>query len=121
VEAGGIALTVVEVGTWNGGDFAAPDPGNVYLTAQLLIENVTHDEAPYSLMYCAVKDADAFEYDASLWSPEPGLSSGELPKGDKVRGWVAFEVPEKATGFVLSYEPMVLLGGYETIRISLGQ
>jgi hypothetical protein len=119
VEAGGIALTVTEVDTWAGSDFIKPDAGKIYLTANVMVENVSRDTAPYNPMYFAVKDADAYEYDASLFGPDPSLTSGELPKGDKVRGWVAFEVPEKATGFVLSYEPLVILGGYETIRIDL--
>lgn len=120
VESGGIALTITEVTTSMGADFFKPDTGNVYLVASVLIENVTRDETPYNPMYFGVKDSEAFEYKSTLWSPDPGLKSGNLPKGDKVRGNVAFEVPEGATGFVLTYEPIVILGGYEPIRINLG-
>lgn len=52
---------------------------------------------------------------------EPSFKSGNLPKGDKVRGNVAFEVAPDAKGFVLTYQPLVILGGFQPIRIDLGQ
>jgi hypothetical protein len=34
---------------------------------------------------------------------------------------VAFEVKIDAVGFTVIYEPLVMFGGYEPIRINLGQ
>ncbi len=42
-----------------------------------------------------------------------------MVKGDKARGHLAFEVPDTSKGFVVSYEPMVIFGGYKTIRVNL--
>lgn len=47
------------------------------------------------------------------------MKSGKLMKGDKARGNVAFEVKKGTTGWVVIYEPLVILGGYEPIRVSL--
>src|SRR4030095_5726005 len=66
-----------------------------------------------------MKDSNNFEYSISFVSPDPSLKSGTLPLGGKVRGNVAFEVGSSAKGFILTYKPLVVLGGYEPIRINL--
>jgi hypothetical protein len=121
-ESGGIALTVTEVSkTKVVNDFLKPKEGNTYLAIGVILENVTRDKTPYNPLYFKVKDAEGFEYTASFVAPDPALKSGDLAKGEKVRGNVAFEVSETAKGFVVSYEPLVILGGYEPIKIDLGQ
>jgi len=121
-ETGGIALTIAKVSKLNQiGDLWRPQEGNIYLAIEVVIENVTRDEAPYNPLYFKVKDSDGFEYTSALVAPSPDLKSGTLTKGDKVRGNVAFEVKATAKGFVVSYEPLVILGGYQPIRVDLGQ
>jgi hypothetical protein len=123
VEAGGIALTVVSVSTLNEIDeFWLPDAGNIFLVIDVIVENASRDdEAPYNPLYFSVKDSDSFEYNTSMLAPDPALSSGTLVRGDKSRGNVAFEVPITASGFIVTYEPLVILGGYGPIRIDLGR
>ncbi len=122
VEAGGVALTVMGVTTVNSiSDFLKPKEGNVYLVVDVLIETTGRDSAPYNPLYFKVKDDGGIESNASLVGPDPSLKSGDLVKGDKVRGNVAFEVGASASGFVLTYEPMVIAGGYEAIRVDLGK
>jgi hypothetical protein len=121
-EAGGIAVTVFDVYKAESIGIWTPDSGNVYLVIEVLIENVNRDdEAPYNPLYFSVKDNDGFESTSSISAPDPSLHSGTLPKGDKVRGFVAFEVKATANGFIVSYEPLVFFGDYEPIRINLGQ
>jgi hypothetical protein len=121
-ESGGIALTVLSVSKAESIDFFTPDTGNVFLIIEVLIENVSRDEeTPYNPFYFSVKDSEGFEASTSIAAPDPSLQSGTLPKGDKARGFVAFEVRATATGFIVTYEPLVIFGGYEPIRISLGQ
>ena len=120
--AGGISLTVNKVSTTSSiNDFLKPKAGNFYLVVDVTIQNLDRDSAPYNPLYFKVKDADGFEYNMSVVAPDPGLKSGALAKGDKVRGNVAFEVPKTANGFVLSYEPLVVLGGYTPIQVNLGR
>ena len=119
-EAGGIALTITKVSKTNTiSDLWKAKAGHVYLVVEALIENTTRDEAPYNPLYFKVKDEEGYEYTTALAAPSPDLKSGSLAKGERVRGNVAFEVPTAAKGFVLSYEPMVILGGYQPIRIGL--
>lgn len=121
-EVAGVGLTVLNVSKQNNIDIWTPDTGNIFLVIEVLIENVNRDEeTPYNPLYFSLKDQDGYEYDNSFFAPEPSLQSGSLAIGDKARGLIAFEVREAASGFVVTYEPLVLLGGYEPIRISLGQ
>lgn len=95
-------------------------PGNVYLVVDVLIGNDRDQETPYNPLYFKVKDNSGREYTNALLAPDPSLKFGNLAKGDIVRGNVAFEVPPDAKGFVLTYQPLVILGGYQPIRIDLG-
>ena len=120
VERNGIAITVENVAKQKSlSRFQTADPNNTYLVVDVLLETVDRNETPYNPLYFKVKDGDGIEYNSALGMGKGALSSGKLYKGDKVRGTVAFEVREKARQFVLTYEPLVLLGGYEPIRILL--
>lgn len=119
-EMNGIVLTVLDATKMDRIDFLTSDPGNTFLVIDVSIENVSRaDEAPYNPLYFSVKDSENYEYNASFFAPKPGLKSGTLPKASKVRGFVAFEVRSTSKGFVVTYKPLVILGGYAPIRISL--
>ncbi len=119
-ESGGIAITVVGLRTERSiENFFTADPGKVYVVVDVVIENTARDEAPYTPLYFQVKDADGFEYNASLVAPAPSLRSGKLAKGERVRGNVAFETPQNVAGLVLSFQPLVLFGDYQPIRVAL--
>jgi hypothetical protein len=120
VESAGVALTVLKVAkSPEAGQFLKADPGKVYVLADVTIENSGRDKEPYNPLYFKVKDSSGFEYSSSITGPDKALQSGELATGEKARGIVAFEVDEKATGLVMSYQPLVLAGGYEIIRVAL--
>jgi uncharacterized protein DUF4352/zinc ribbon protein len=119
-EAGGEILTILNVTKANKIGPFTPAAGNTFLVVDVQIENSSRTtEAPYNPLYFSVKDVDNFEYNVSFTSPDPSLKSGTLPLGSKVRGNVAFEVSSTAKGFILTYKPIVILGGFEPIRISL--
>lgn len=116
----GIALTVVKTEKKDElSQFQKAKAGNTYIVAEVLIENVSVDKAPYNPLYFKVKDGDGFEYNPEIVGGDQALKSGELPKGDKARGNVAFEVKKDAKGLVLSYKPIVLFSGDEVIRVAL--
>jgi len=119
-ESNGVALTAEQVSKSKSlSRFENAAPNNTYLIVDILLETTGRDEAPYNPFYFKVKDSDGIEYAAALTGSKGTLSTGTLYKGDKVRGKIAFEVREKATGFVLSYQPLVIFGGYDPIRIAL--
>lgn len=118
VEAGDQALTVVGVSrAAKLGQFFTAEAGKEYVIVDVLIDAMG-DKAAYNLLYFKVKDADGREYTPAIGADD-GLNSGELPKGDKVRGNVAFQVPAGATGLVLSYKPLIMFDGRDAIRIAL--
>lgn len=121
-EAGGVSLTVAKVSkTDQTSQFAKAKPGNTFVVTDVIIESPGRDESPYNPLYFKVRDSEGFEASGALMgAPEPALKSGKLAKGEKVRGNVAFEVKADAKGFVLLYEPLVILGGYRVLRIDLG-
>ena len=119
VEAGGVALTVNSASTISSFDFMTAAEGSTYLVLDVLIETIDRDTAPYNPLYFSVKDADGFQYNSTLIAPDPSLKSGELARGDRVRGNIAFEVPATAVGLVLTYEPLVILGGFEPLRVAV--
>lgn len=123
IESAGVALTVNGVSkAKNGGPLMPAKDGKTYLVVDVTVENANRDKAPYNPLYFKVKDADGFEYTATLLgaSMDRSLQSGELASGEKARGTVAFEVPAGAKGFVSSYQPLVIFGGYEVLRVALG-
>jgi Domain of unknown function (DUF4352) len=120
VVSGGIALTVNSVTRTDSlGQFQKAKPGRVFVVADVTVESVTREKAVYNPLYFKAKDADGYEYTASLLAGDQGLKSGELNPGEKARGTVAFDVPSEAKGLIMSYQPIVILGGYQTIRIAL--
>lgn len=120
-EAGGIALTVIKVSKLDQIDeFLKPDDGNIYLVLEVIIENLSREITPYNPFYFRIKDVDGFEYDSAFVAPPPELKAGDLQQGDKVRGNVAFEIPVFAQGLTVTYEPLVLFGGYQPVRVDLG-
>ena len=121
VVGNGIAITVNRVYTTRSiNEFFTADPGKVFLVIDVTIKNVHREKAFYNALNFTVRDSQGFEYDSSIASPDPSLSSGTLYRGEKVRGFVAFEVPEHAKGLVVIYEPWFTLDDYKPFRIRVG-
>lgn len=117
----GIALTVVTVSRADSINTATPAAGKAYLVLSVLIENVNIDNVMlYGPTYFSVQDASGAQYPPLSISPEPILSSGQLPKGGTANGTVSFEVKTTSSGFVVLYAPPAL-NGLNPIRIELGQ
>jgi|SRR6187549_755854 len=118
-ELNGIALTVTKVSrAAELSQFQKAKDGNEFVIAEVVIENVDTDKAPYNPLYFKVKDSDGFEYNADFTAGEQSLKSGELAKGEKARGNVAFEVKKDAKGLVMEYKPLVI-GSSDAIKVAL--
>lgn len=108
-------FTIVEVDpAVEPGEFLKPDKGNKWVAVLVEIEGINPEGATYNPFYFSIKDGNGFEYNFSAFGKEPSLQSGnDLAPGKKVRGWVTFEVPEDATGLVVSYEAGVFADAVE--------
>jgi hypothetical protein len=119
VESAGIALTVNGVTRTDSlSQFQKAKPGRTYVVVDVTLET-SREKTPYNPLYFKVRDGEGYEYTATVSTGDQSLKSGELNPGEKVRGTVAFDVPADAKGLVLSYQPLVILGGYQPIRVAL--
>ena len=100
----GQKIVVTKVETWNSDSFMQPDPGNEYLTIYMEIEATA--ETWVQPITSKVQARDNTTYDPTFFvTRDPALDSGQLAKGQKVAGWVNFEVPSiLRDGLVLLWE-----------------
>ena len=60
-----------------------------------------------------MKDSEGRQYETTFTDvANPALSAGNNSPGDKIRGWVVFEVPMDAKLATFKYEP---LGGKQAV------
>lgn len=121
-EAGGSSLPVATLGdTIEVGDLRivvhgvrrttenlfAPDAGNVLLIVEATFENLSDEEESISAAFeMDVRDPDGRVYDFAIADLPNQLSGTILPRG-RIRGEVAFEVPEAATDFIFVFDPFL--------------
>jgi hypothetical protein len=99
-------FTVKEVDRWPGSDFIRPDAGMKFVAVLTQIEGINPEGSSYNPFFFTLRDTDGFEYEFSAFSKEPQLqSSNRLQAGEKVQGWVTFEVPKSTKQVVLIYSP----------------
>ena len=95
VEAGGSSYTVNEIIDPAPEDYGLGE-GNRFVAVDITQVAIEDDESynPYSF---SVQDTDGYVYDPSSGADVgPRFGSGTLAAGQRVRGWVTFEVPEAA-------------------------
>jgi hypothetical protein len=88
---------------------------NVFLLVDVMLENVSADGVNYSHLAFQAKDGDGKTYSVALTMDSKSLRQGALAKGEKVEGYLAFDVSKTAKGFVLDYNR----SGFGTITIQL--
>ena len=82
--------------------------GKAFLSVEMIIESKNKTGIDINSSYTRVKDSKDYEYNSSLNGKEPTLKSQtNLPLGEKVRGWVTFEIPEDAKDFTLIYQTLI--------------
>ena len=104
VKVPGQKIVVTKVETWKSDSFMQPDPGNEYLTIYMEIEATA--ETWVQPITAKVQARDNTTYDPTFFvARDPVLDSGQLAKGQKVAGWVTFEMPSNLRdGLVLLWE-----------------
>lgn len=92
---------------------STPKQGNRFVAVDVTIENTDTKPASYNALYATVKDTAGRQYDTTFTDVvNPALSAGNNSPGDKIRGWVVFEVPTDAKLATFKYEP---LGGSQAV------
>lgn len=88
--------------------FFKPAQGNKYVSVLVRYEALD-DGANFNIIHWNAFDRDGTEYDASvLGQIKPDLKVGQLAAGEKVQGWVTFEVPDDVSQLeILETQPLL--------------
>jgi hypothetical protein len=82
----------------------AAKPGYKLVAVEIVVGNNKDDKMSVNPLYAHLVDTRGF-----LWAVKLGgrdgkqMDSGDIGKGEKVRGWVAFEIPTDATPDAIQY------------------
>ena len=100
---GAYNLTVVSIAECEGEPAALP--GHLKLQVEVLIEGTGESHTAVSSAFAKLTDAEGHSYSNGAAGCEPELNAAQLRKGEIRRGWLSFELPDRADGLVLSYTP----------------
>lgn len=119
---GDYALTVANAEKSQNYGYLSAKAGNTLVAVEIIIESNAATGVSVNPIYATIKDADGYTYNADIvGGKEPSLNSqNDMPIGEKMRGWITFEIPASAKGLVLTYEP-ISFGNTTRIRVDLGQ
>jgi hypothetical protein len=86
-----------------------PKPGHVRLGVKVMIEGRSSNEVPVNPFYARLHDKqrDGYGYAATFGGCEPDLKSARVKKGDRMTGFITFEIPAQASGLELVYSPYI--------------
>lgn len=119
-EVPGVALTLNGVTRVARVDqFTAAKPGNTILLADVTIENTGQVPVPYNPLFFRVKDADGYEYNSTIATDQAALKYGEIAPGQRVRGQVATELPQRSTGLVLTFTAPLRGRGFVPLSVAI--
>jgi hypothetical protein len=114
-------LTLVSVRECKVESYLQPKPENLTLGIQIAIEGTRDRDVPVSPFHAKLEDADGKTYNATLAGCRPILPSVRVAKGERVEGWVSFELPKGARDPKLHYEPTIIGSPAQPLRFSLGR
>lgn len=97
----GLHLTVVTTDTNAKADnpYRTAASGKKFVVAQVLYENVGTD--PIDPGSWTLGDSQGFTYQMTFGVKDPSLDYHQISPGDRLRGYIAFEVPGNTTGLTL--------------------
>jgi hypothetical protein len=105
VEQSGYSLSCVTVEDPTApGMFYKPTPGVKLVGVEIVVGNVSAEQFSANSLGAMLVDADGFVYRTELGGRDGELELVDLNPGEKVRGWVAFAIPESATTASIKFE-----------------
>jgi hypothetical protein len=121
ITQGDYIITMVSAETATSyGDFNKAGDGIKYVAVEIIVESGADTGVSVNQSYCKLTDGDAYLYTRTFNGNDPSLrSQHDLAKGEKMRGWITFKVPENSKDFIFSYEPISYPDNIR-IRFSLG-
>jgi len=119
VRMGQLTITVHGKRLLRGGQFLAPEAGNVWVVVEATIGNAGDEPVSIStLLMFTLADSHGYNYTPVVFGPKlKGELDAEIAPGRKIRGEVAFEVPGDAKGLELIFAPNILGFGQAIFRL----
>ncbi|HEU5076498.1 MAG TPA: DUF4352 domain-containing protein [Polyangiaceae bacterium] len=114
-------MTLVRVTTCDVEPHFRPARGRIKLGLEVLIEARSLREVPANPFLATLRDAQERDYQADLAGCTPTLRADRLAQNQKAQGFITFEVPEDATGLVMTYAPFIVGVGSEELTFALGR
>jgi len=82
-----------------------PQDGYKFVAVEMTIESRADNGFDINPLYARLQDANGEAYFLTFGGKEPSLEPQfKATEGSKEQGWITFEVPQSAQGFVLVYE-----------------
>jgi hypothetical protein len=99
------------------GRLYSPEAGQKLVAVQVVVGSSSRDAMSVNPLNATLLDSEGFVYQAELGGRDGQISTVHLSVGEKVRGWIAFEVPEGASPAALKYE--VEFFGNKVLQVGL--
>ena len=114
-------LTVKSVKECKVEAYFQPKPGSIKLGIQVGLAGISEHDVPVSPFHAQLESSDGTRYSSTLAGCRPILPSVRVAKGESAEGWISFELPKSASGLSLVYEPVIIGGARQTLRIALNR
>jgi Domain of unknown function (DUF4352) len=98
-----------------------PKKGNIKLGVEVQLEGSADKDVPVNPFYAKITDGDGYSYTSTFGGCSPELKSVRISKGEKARGWITFELPDKAKGLKLTYNPFIISTVKQEVKFDLGR
>jgi len=79
----------------------------------------TEAQVPANPFYALLSTQDGERFEATLAGCKPVLKASQVTEGERVSGWITFDVPDSARGTELHYAPVIIGGGRPELVFSL--
>ncbi|MGE0321344.1 MAG: DUF4352 domain-containing protein [Polyangiaceae bacterium] len=95
--------------------------GHRLIGVEMTFESISDKQFTPGTYNMKIVDDEGLTYKYSFRGTcEPRLQSGTLNKGEKAKGWVTFEVGDKAKGLKFAYDHLSILGPKQNVKFELG-
>lgn len=101
------------------GMFYTPESGKKLVAVEIIVGVSSGDPLSVNPLGTELLDSEGFSYQAELGGVDNQLATVDISTGEKVKGWVAFSIPEEATPSSIKYS--IELFGDTEIKANLEQ
>lgn len=86
------------------GTLYSPAAGTKLVAVEIEVGNISDEPIGVNPLHAALVDSEGFKHSVELAGRDHQIATLEINTGERVKGWVAFEVPEEAVPATLHFE-----------------